>query len=376
MNATADLVIRVLVVDDSPFVRKALTRILNAAPDIQVVASAASSEEALAAVALHRPDVITLDVLMPGADGLETLRRIMSESPLPVVMVSALTTSNAHESVEALSIGAIDVVAKPTLYPNMNIPAIGEELLDKVRIAAGVDPSHFASRAAERPHAAPPKPHHSGSCPSQGDSLVVIGCSTGGPPALASILSSLPGDFPLPILVVQHMPRRFTTELARRLNGLSELAVKEAADGDVIRPGRVLVARAGEQMHVVQTGDGTRIVRLDRRPPDTVHMPSVDVTMSDAAAVYGAGTLAVLLTGMGADGADGMRLVKDAGGITIAESQRTAIVWGMPKAAIEQGCVDHVLDLSAVAESLCALAADLAQHVSEQRRDTSDAAGF
>jgi len=358
MNDSGNSPIKVLIVDDSPFVRKALARIMDSADDIEVVACAASSEEALAALEARHPDVVTLDVLMPGADGLETLRQIMTRRPVPVVMVSALTTSDAPASVEALSMGAIDVVAKPMLYPNMNIPAIGEELLGKVRMAAGVDASRLTkvtdnglAQGARHTSAGPQYP-----AAAAADSVVVVGCSTGGPPALVTLLSSLPTDFPFPLLIVQHMPRRFTAALAKRLDGLCALEVKEAADGDLIRRGRVLVARAGEQMHVVMAPDGSRIVRLDRRPHDTAHLPSVDVTMSDAASTYGPGSIAVLLTGMGTDGAAGMQAVEAAGGTTIAESERTAVVWGMPRAAIEAGNASRVLDLGDVAQSLCELA--------------------
>lgn len=341
--------IRVLVVDDSTFMRRSITRMLSAEDDIDVVGAAASAEEALSLVRELEPDVVTLDVVMPGMDGLQMLGRLMAVRPTPVIMVSELTAEDATVTLECLEAGAVDVVKKPGVYTNMNMPSIASELCDKVRIAAGVDvrvltpePAHEVAAASEPV---------SVRAAASSVEAVVIGCSTGGPSALQRLLPALPSDLPVPVVVVQHMPHGFTEALATRLDALCPLKVSEARDGDVLRPGRVLVARAGRQLRLERRGE--RVVgRLRATPSDTPHLPSIDVTMSDAAEVYGARSIGVVLTGMGDDGASGLLAMRSRGAFTIAEARSSAVVYGMPKVAARMDAACEVLDLSLIAHRL------------------------
>jgi two-component system chemotaxis response regulator CheB len=324
--------------------RKSIARMCDRARGIKVVGTAADGAEACELNEKLEPDVVTLDVMMPGMDGIAALERIMDTRPVPVLMVSALTSEGADTTLEALDKGAVDVVEKPAVMPNMNMPLIEGELIEKIRVLAGVDPGllHRVDDAACEDTEAGADELASQTAEASAD-LLVIGASTGGPPAIRDILSHLPRSFPVPVVVVQHMPSGFTETMAHRLDGCSPLDVKEASDGDLLMPGRVLVAPSGKQMHFLERRGGHVTVRLDLRPPDTAHIPSVDVTMRSAAEVFGDRGVGVLLTGMGADGAQGLLEMHDAGAYTIAESESSAVVWGMPRAAIEMGAADDVL---------------------------------
>lgn len=345
--------IRVLVADDSPFMRKSIARMCDSARGIKVVGMATDGAEAVALNQELEPDVVTLDVMMPGMDGIAALERVMESRPVPVLMVSALTSDGADTTLEALEKGAVDVVEKPSVMPNMNMPLIEGELVEKIRVLAGVDPQHL-QRAATPACAAGVEgaadPISSGLETSA--DMLVIGASTGGPPAIREILATLPHSFPVPIVVCQHMPVGFTATMAQRLNGCSSLEVKEASDGDMVTPGRVLVAPSGKQLHFVERRGGFVTVRLDLRPPDTPHIPSVDVVMKSAADVFGDRVIGVLLTGMGADGAEGLLAMREAGAYTIAESESSAVVWGMPRAAVEMGAAEDVLHYRRVPRAL------------------------
>ena len=342
--------IRVLIVDDSMFMRKAIKRMLGLAPDIEVLDTASDGREALQKIAELKPDIVTLDVRMAGMDGITALEHIMKEHPTPVLMLSSLTQEGAEVTLRALELGAIDFIDKTRAESTMDITLLANELIAKVRAIAGVDVEKVRSQVADVSAPSekaevviPASPRPAGGRPAKVD-IVAIGTSTGGPPALHALITRLPQDFPVGVIVVQHMPPGFTKPLADRLNTQSSLTVSEAVEGDVVLPGRVLIAPAGRHLKLKKQ-NGRCVVRLDDEPLDALHRPSVDVMMESAAKVCGMRTLGVLLTGMGSDGAKGMRAIKESGGRTLAESEETCIVYGMPKSAVEDGVVDKVVPL-------------------------------
>lgn len=348
--------IRVLIVDDSAFVRKAVMRMLSTSPDIEVVGSASDGNEAIQKTTALRPDIVTLDVQMAGMDGLTALERIMQESPTRVLMLSSLTREGAETTIRALELGAVDFIDKARAESSMDITLLGNELISKVRAIAGVDVEKVkagqanaldvqASPMERRAH-----PTHGLHKPGLVD-IVAIGTSTGGPPALQAIIPRLPIDFPAGVIVVQHMPPGFTRTLAERLNSQSRLPVSEAAEGDIVQPGSVLVAPAGKHF-LLRRRNGRYVVHLDDEPSNSLHKPSVDIMMESVAKACGKRSLGVLLTGMGSDGAKGMRAIKEAGGKTFAESEETCIVYGMPKSAVEDGSVDRVVPLYDMASEI------------------------
>jgi len=340
-------VIRVLVVDDSAFVRQALTRMLGSAPDIDVVGTAADGVEGIEKVRDLRPDVVTLDVKMPRLGGLEALERIMAECPVPVLLLSSLTSEGADVTLRGLELGAMDFVDKSSVQGHMNLLSLSEELLAKVRALAGVRVARVGpwARAVGEPAVA--------AAAGREAEVVAIGTSTGGPPALQTIIPRLPVGLASAILVVQHMPVGFTKSLADRLNARSKVPVREAEDGERVEPGVVLVAPAGRHMKVKKRGTMTR-VWLDDEPRSALHRPSVDVLMASVARTYGPRTLGIVLTGMGSDGVEGLRAIRAAGGRTLAESEESCVIYGMPKAAVEAGVVDRSIPLSRVADEILA----------------------
>ncbi|MET0556004.1 MAG: chemotaxis response regulator protein-glutamate methylesterase [Vicinamibacteria bacterium] len=335
--------IRVLIVDDSAFVRKALSRMLGSAGDIEVVGTAVDGQDGVEKVLELRPDVVTLDVKMPRLDGLEALRRIMSECPTAVLLLSSLTGEGADVTLRGLDLGALDFVDKSSVEGHMNLLSLADELVEKVRGLAK------AQRRAPipAPSAQLPLPEFA----RQRAELVVIGTSTGGPAALQTVIPALPADLRVPVLVVQHMPIGFTRSLAERLDQRSDLMVREARDGEPLAAGRVLIAPAGRHLKIHRVQGEARI-HLDYEPLDALHRPSVDVSMQSAARAYGAAVLGVVLTGMGADGVEGLRSIRAAGGRTLAESEDTCVIYGMPKAAIEAGVVHRVAPLGRIADEI------------------------
>jgi two-component system chemotaxis response regulator CheB len=337
-------VIRVLVVDDSPFVRQALTRMLADAPDVELVGTAVDGEDGVEKTLRLRPDVITLDVRMPRLDGLGALARIMAECPTRVLLLSSVTQEGAEITLRGLEAGAMDFVDKSSVQGQMSLPTLKEELLAKIRALASA-PRVLAPRSRRaapvprrrRPHA----------------EVVVIGTSTGGPSALQAIIPRLPADLAAPVLVVQHMPVGFTRPLADRLAGHSRLPVREAEDGEPVRPGAVLIAPAGRHMKLRRRGQQTK-VWLDDEPLGALHRPSVDVLMASAARYYGPRILGLVLTGMGNDGVEGLRAIRAAGGRTVAESEATCVIYGMPRAAVEAGVVDDSVPLGSIAAEIVA----------------------
>lgn len=339
--------IRTLVVDDSASVRSIFSRCLAADPEIEVIGHAIDGIEALEKVKALRPDVLTLDVEMPRMNGLQTIERIMRDSPTPVVMVSALTQAGADVTIRALELGAVDFVLKPTRAGVAAVHEVIDELCTKVKLASRANVAGAAGAAHGGDGRYQPEPPVSGHFVWQ-EKVIVIGSSTGGPKALCEVLSSLPGHTAVPILVVQHLPEGFTRSLADRLNGLSRLQVEEARAGTPLSPGHVLVAPGG--FHMVVTKGGR--VGLNTGPPECGLRPSVNPTMESVAAVYGASTLGVVLTGMGSDGTRGAGLIKAAGGEVIAQDASTSAVYGMPRSVADAGHVDSVVPLPRIASEI------------------------
>ncbi|PWH17738.1 MAG: chemotaxis response regulator protein-glutamate methylesterase [Anaerolineae bacterium] len=343
---SGDQNIRVLIVDDSAFMRYTLTRRLGETPGLTIVGAAHDGKEALNLLESLKPDVITLDVEMPHMDGLTTLRQIMATRPTPVIMVSSLTTEGARETIQALTFGAIDFIAKPE--SKANIEQIIEDLVVKIRRAAK------AKVIALAPSISLPQKGPGDTLPKkvrprrETDKVVVIGASTGGPRALNQLIPQLSADLPAAFVIVQHMPVGFTRSLAERLNSLSELMVKEAEPGDRLEVGKVLVAPGG--FHMVFDKDGS--VSLNQNP--TVHgvRPAVDVTLISVAQNFGKATVAVVLTGMGRDGANGAVLTHSVGGKVIAEDESSCVVWGMPRSVVEAGVADEVAPLANIPDAI------------------------
>lgn len=348
--------IRVLVVDDSALMRKMIPAILQADPGIEVVGTAMDGLFALKKINELRPDVVTLDVSMPRLDGIETLRRIRDEFGTPVIMVSSLTRDDAELTFQALELGAFDFVTKPQDAISVHIGEIGRELIAKVRAAAESPAPRGRPAPARRDttvrKAAVPRRM------SAADSVLAIGISTGGPNALTYLLPQLPGDFPAAILVVQHMPAGFTEMFAARLHGLCAIEVREAKEGDLVLPGRALIAPGGRHLKVKRLPLGT-IAVLSDAPPVSGHRPSADVLFRSVAGEYGGRAAGLIMTGMGTDGAEGIGEIKAQGGMTFGQDEKSCVVFGMPKAAIEKQYITEVVALEQMAGALV-------RHYSEQ----------
>jgi two-component system chemotaxis response regulator CheB len=335
--------IGVLIVDDSAFMRTALSRMIGSDPDLTVLGTARSGEEALEKVGALNPDVITLDVEMPGLNGLETLRRIMAQSPRPVIMVSSVTMRDAEITFNALGAGAFDYVPKQLASTSLDIMHIQADLIAKVKAAAH----------SRRPRSIARKPPQVAAAPEREafvttPAIVALGTSTGGPKALQEILPLLTPDLAVPILIVQHMPAGFTTPFAMRLNTLCQVPVHEATHQKIIQSGTVYIAPAGLQMTVERHADSRPTICLSPHPENHLHIPSVDILMQSVAAAYRSLAMGVILTGMGSDGALGMKAIHRAGGITIGQDEATSVVYGMPRACAEMGILDRVVPLSQI----------------------------
>ena len=343
--------IRALVVDDSAFVRKVVTQMLSRSPFIDVVGAAHDGAEALEMVERLRPDVVTLDLVMPVMDGLEFLRRQMAIRPIPVVVCSISHESGAA-ALEAFELGAVEFLQKPTALATDRVLDIADELVAKVKAAAAV---RLASAPQPEPRPAPDKvasaPLPTPMSASHAD-IVVIGISTGGPQALREVIPRFPANFPVPIAVVLHMPIGYTEMYAQRLNEISQLEVVEARDGERLRPGTMFLAPAGRHLTMRRNGDGTTRAHLDLRPADTPHRPAVDVLFRSAADVSGARVLGVVMTGMGNDGVVGSAYVKANGGRIVTEAESSCIVYGMPRAVVEACVSDRVATLAEMARTI------------------------
>ncbi len=329
--------IKVLVVDDSAFMRKKISHMINGAKDMETIGTARNGEEALEAVFTLKPDIVTMDVVMEKMDGLTCLGYIMSERPTPVIMLSAHTEYGNETTIKALELGAVDFILKPGGEISVRIDAIREELLDKIRLAATVD---VRKLKLILPQKAPVVIRES--LPIQ--KVIAIGASTGGPRALTSIIPKLTAHFPAAILVAQHMPEGFTKSFADRLNWESKIHVKEAEDGEEIKSGIVYVGRGGSSFRVIR-GERVGPHRLSVQKNKNSASPSVDELMKSVAHYYGKNSIGLVLSGMGRDGTEGLRAIYQAGGLTFAQDEHSAVVYGMPRACKEAGVVQKVAAL-------------------------------
>ena len=391
--------IRVLIADDSAFMRKVLSDMFASQPDFEVAGTARNGQETVERVMELSPDLVTLDVNMPVMDGLEALDIIMKEHPIPVVMLSSLTQKGTEQTVKALALGAVDFISKAGGSIS-SIDGITGEILEKCRAAAKAHARKTTLAPPPKPASAGPpvmkriqlplrqgyKPQESARPPEPAapahtfakrnnpllkrnanppappnrpsplpmtdmgrgaEKLVVIGTSTGGPQALQNVITRLPGNLPCGVVIVQHMPAGFTKALADRLNTISEIAVKEAEDGDSIRPGQVYIAPGNYHLRI---RNGTQIV-LGQDPPVGNHRPAVNVMFSSVASL-GRKLVAVIMTGMGCDGCEGMREIKEAGGYSIAQDEPTCVVYGMPKAVVDAGLADEIKPVQNIAQAI------------------------
>jgi two-component system chemotaxis response regulator CheB len=342
--------IRVLVVDDSAFMRTALSRMITSESGLEVAGTAGNGVEALEKIAALDPDVVTLDVEMPGLGGLETLRSIMKEFPRPVIMVSSVTEKDAETTFTALSAGAFDYVPKQLSSTSLDILHIRPDLIAKIRAAALSRNPHSAgalSRKRPQPASLDTRDAHS-----PAPSIVALGISTGGPKALQEILPLLPRDLSVPILIVQHMPLGFTGPFAQRLNTLCSLTVREATHREAIQPGVAYIAPAGMHMSVERLSDGRPKICLDTHPADFLHIPSIDILMKSVAEAYRNLALGVIMTGMGSDGAEGMKAIHRQGGLTIGQDEASCTVYGMPRACAELGVLSRIVPLSQIPDQI------------------------
>ncbi len=340
---------RVLVVDDSALVRSLLTEIINRQTDMQCVGAAADPLIAREMIRELNPDVLTLDVEMPHMDGLDFLARLMRLHPMPVLMVSTLTERGAEVTMRALELGAIDFVAKPKIGVADGLRLLDEEIISKVRIAAQANVRKSFHRDSVQ-HPAVPRPPPTALGHLSTEKIIFIGASTGGTEATKDLLMALPADCPA-VMITQHMPPGFTRSYAARLDGLCHIRVSEAVDGERILPGHAYIAPGGLHLSVERSG-ANYIARVMDGEPVNRHKPSVEPLFLSAARVVGPNALAVMLTGMGADGAKAMRVLRDAGSWNVAQDEASCVVFGMPKEAIAAGAVHEVLTLHAIAPRL------------------------
>lgn len=346
--------IRVLVVDDSSFMRKMIRDILETEPEIEVIDTARNGKDALEKTNRLKPDVITMDIEMPVMDGLTALKKIMEVNPTPVVMVSSLTKEGAEVTLEALELGAVEFIAKPGGSISLNLDDIKDQIIEKVKIASESKPRKEINNKIivqipsirQETHPDPlfvQKKKNILPFP-----VILIGTSTGGPRALHKVMDELSKNIKAAILIVQHMPATFTKSLAMRLDSVSKFSVKEAEDGDEVKPGHAYLAPGGLQMGVIYLGNQLKI-KVNKDELVNGHRPSVDYLFNSFAEYNFSQIIAVILTGMGYDGRDGMVKLSNQGAITIAESEETSVVYGMPKAAVEANAVDIKAPLENIA---------------------------
>lgn len=356
--------IRVLVVDDSSLMRRSISHILETVPEIKVVGTASNGKEAIELARKLRPDVITLDVIMPVMDGISALRGIVSETNARVIMVSSETREGSRQTIEALSLGAVDYVTKTSGQVSLDIGKISSELIAKVKTAYKsktilIDPISSAGKKFRQlisdlslnNRAVPSERHFGRSGSGVRKELVAIASSTGGPAALQAVLSGLPGDLPAGLVIVQHIAEGFSQALADKLDDVSAIDVKLCGETDEIKPGKALLAPAGFHVTVRKMGDRSFAV-LSHEPANSLHKPSADVLFFSVASVFGQRSCAVILTGMGDDGARGMKEIRARGGFTIAQNESTSVIFGMPKAAIDMGAAQIISPINEIASRI------------------------
>jgi two-component system chemotaxis response regulator CheB len=353
METRLEGVIRVVIIDDSAYVRKVVREMLSRSPFIEVVGTARNGREGLEMVEQLKPHVVTCDLIMPELDGVSFVREQMQRRPLPIIIMS-IANETAEAALTALDSGAVDFIQKPTALATEKILEVAAELIDKVKAAAkiklarvpvaagkGKEPLLFADAAAP-----------SAVTGTHAVDIVVIGISTGGPQALKQLIPLLPTGFRAPVVIVIHMPVGYTEMYARKLGELSQLVVREAAEGDTVSPGVVLVAPAGRHLTFRRRPDGLVVTHLDARPFDTLHRPSVDVMFQSAAEVFRDRVLGIVMTGMGSDGKQGAAWIKAQGGVVYTESEESCVVYGMPSTVVEAGLSDRAIPLDGMARAI------------------------
>ena len=346
-------IIRVLIVDDSAYVRKVVREMLSYSPHLEVVGAARDGREALELVEALRPDVVTSDLMMPVLDGIGFVREQMRRRALPIVMMSS-ADENSLETLAALDAGAVDFVQKPTALATEKIFEVRGELIEKIKIAASVQMENLQLIPELKQEIETVK--IGGEPRARRFDAIVIGVSTGGPQALRFLIPQLPADFPIPIAMVLHMPVGYTSMYAEKLNEISAIEVREAQVGDELRGGLALLAPAGKHLTLKRRPGGKVTAHLSLRPLDTQHRPAVDVLFQSAAEIFGARTLAVIMTGMGADGRLGAAWIKARNGTVFAESEETCVVYGMPGAIVEAGLSDRIIRLDKLGQALMEVA--------------------
>lgn len=331
--------IKVLVVDDSPFMRKVISNLIERDPAFEVIGIARTGVEAIEKVKLLKPNVVTLDITMPEMDGLTALKHIMKECPTPVVMVSSLTESGAAATIEALEHGAVDCILKTNIANETIHESAYNHFISVLKVAS-------AAKLRRSPSPAPLKVNPSANLPTGHIQFICIGSSTGGPAALQAILPQFPNDFPVPILVAQHMPPGFTKPFSERFNNLCQLTVKEAEDGEFIRPGFIYICPSGFQTVARSTPEGVILKVESNAKHKALYEPSVNVVLSSLASIYKNRLLSVILTGMGNDGTQGCKLLKKMGGHVVVESEASCVVYGMPKSVFDEGAADAKIHIN------------------------------
>jgi two-component system chemotaxis response regulator CheB len=341
--------VKLLIVDDSAFMRNALSTMLSSDPEITIVGTARDGLEAIEKIGSLKPDIVTMDVEMPRMDGIAALKHIMETNPLPVIMVSSITMEGAKTTLDALDLGAVDFIPKNLSELSVNIVKIKEILIEKIKLIARRGLVKKQARPSCRT-AAPRVMEAPAHMPIRtiGDrriGIVSIGTSTGGPKALQEIIPKLPKDFPTPIVIAQHMPANFTGPFAERLNQLSQIEVREAVDGEPLKPGVALIAPGRGHMRVTRVRGIETIISISENKEEFIYRPSVDALMSSVAEFFPGRALGVILTGMGNDGLKGMISMKKTGGRIFAQNEETCVVYGMPKAVVDAGIADKVLSV-------------------------------
>lgn len=354
--------IKVLVVDDSAFMRKMISDMINETKDMSVIDTARNGLDALEKIKKLKPDVVTLDVEMPVLDGISSLRKIMEEQPVPVIMLSSLTTKGASSSIQAMEYGAVDFVSKPSGSISLDIEEIKQELIQKIRMAktANLNKNNLTTYKVDSNQLETKKYLNVTQFPFlHKQTVVAVGVSTGGPRALQQLLSHLDKDFNAPILIVQHMPKKFTKTLAERLDKLSPLRVKEAEDGEILTPKTAYIAPGDHHMKIRRIGSSLAI-SLDQTEPEKGHRPSVNVLFRSVAEIKNLNKIAVVLTGMGDDGTKGVKVLKekDRSSIILAESKQSAVIYGMPRSVIEKVGANFIVHIDEMAETLTQIVQD------------------
>jgi two-component system chemotaxis response regulator CheB len=350
MKQSEENLIKVIIIDDSAFMRKSLTLMLESDKEIQVIATARDGNDGIDKIGKLKPDIVTLDIEMPGMDGLTALKIIMEQMPVPVLMVSSLTTEGAYSTMQALELGAVDFISKDLASISTNIRNIKDELIDKIKqiVHSRLIQTRFRMRRLAQSSYARKSQNKPETKIVTFESVVsdfqavVVGISTGGPEVLHKLIPRIPKQFPIGMAIVQHMPPHFTKSLAERLNNLSKVYVKEAEHGEIFEPGKVLIAPGGKQMTFCNDGPYVR-TEISDEPLNELYRPSADIMMKSASATFRGPLLGLIMTGMGKDGVEGLKCIKSKGGYVIAQDEESCIVYGMPQAALEEGVVDSMV---------------------------------